>query len=216
MFVLFSLPQAVLLAVFWRRVEPWLRAPLFASIALLLVIPAYNVGFMSDFTQRASIVPHCVVAFAFNALLIELCEKAFAPRRERQEAAEAQPPQAGTLVAGAVAACLIALIGAATPALELYDTLSTPRWSYSDCNQLTANLRWWGHSFVSTYLAPAAAFPAWLFPPGAAQPLQVETRTCWPDRIYGERKFNYMLPQYRIWLSGRPAEQARSASAAQR
>jgi hypothetical protein len=179
-FLLFSLPQAFLLMAFWSRVAPWLRAALLASIALLLVIPFYNVGYMSDFAQRASIAPHALLAFGFDALLIDLIASG---------------------AAAVVGAGLVVVLGAATPLLELYDSTTTPRWSISDCNLATANIKYWGRVFVPTYLARAADFPTWLLQAGAeTAPLRAETRACWPDRVFGERKFNYMKPEYRLWL----------------
>lgn len=180
-FVLFSLVQAFFVLALWRRVDPAMRAPLVASLLLLLAIPVVRIGLMSDFVQRASIAPHALLAFAFDALLIDLL------------------PAAGPafVLGGAIAA-----IGAVGPALEIWDSLGTPRWAVSDCNMATANRKYTGHAtFLPHYFAPIAAMPAWLFRTAdATEPLRLEERLCWPDRVYGETKFNYMKPEHLIWL----------------
>jgi len=180
-FVPFSLAQAFFVLALWRRVDLAMRGALVASLLLLLAIPVVRVGAMSDFVQRASIAPHALLAFAFNALLIDL------------------------LPAGGLAFVLggaIAAIGAVGPALEIWDSLATPRWSISDCDMATANRKYTGRAtLMAHYFAPVAAMPAWLFKTlDAAAPLRPEERLCWSDRVYGEARFNYMKPQYLIWL----------------
>jgi hypothetical protein len=180
-FVLFSLPQAFFALALWRRVDPPMRGALVAAVALLLSIPLIRLGSMSDFQQRASIAPHALVAFLFDALLIELL------------------PGGGLALAIGAA---FAAVGAVGPALEIWDTLSTPRWSISDCNMATINRKYTGHAtLMAHYFAPAAAVPTWLFRAGpGSEPLRPEERTCWSDRVYADERFNYMLPEHRIWL----------------
>jgi len=197
-FLIFSLTQAVVLALFMRRIEPEMRYPLLASTLLLALIPCYSIGYMSDFSQRGSIVPHCILAFGFNALLIDLCETGWRSLREK-----ALEPR---IAFGAASALVIFLAASVTPALELWDSIVTPRYAASDCNLLTSNAKLSGPKYFATYLAPAASFPDWLIRSAEAkEPLAIEQRSCWPDRVFGERKFNYMKPEYLIWLR-RPPE----------
>jgi len=184
-FILFALPQAGFLALFWRRVAPWLRVTLFASIALLLAIPAYSVGFMNDFSQRAPIVPRAILAFGFDALLIDLLAS-------------------GAFFALASGIAMV-LVGAITPALELYDTVTARRFTASDCNLPTVHMKLHPRDFLSTYLARPGAMPHWLMrESGSRAPLVAEDRLCWPDRLYGEKLFDWLKPENRIWLR-RPA-----------
>ena len=180
-FILFALTQIWFVALLWRRVDPWFRVTLAASIALLLIFPVFDLGFMNDVVQRVSIVARAFLAFGFNALLIEL------------------------LVAGSVLALMpgvvIMLIGAITPALEFYDSITTPRFSISDCNLMTVYGKHNHDKYLSTYLARLDAFPSWLFKPREAQePLRKQSRLCWPDRVHGEKLFNWLKPENRIWL----------------
>jgi hypothetical protein len=180
-FIVFALTQIGFVALLWRRVDPWFRATLAASIVLLLVFPFFDLGFMNDVAQRVSIVARAFLAFGFNALLIDL------------------------LVAGSALALIpgvaIFLIGAITPALEFYDSITTPRFSISDCNLMTVYGKHNHDKYLSTYLARLDAFPPWLFRmPDGREPLKRQTRVCWPDRVYGEQLFNWLKPENRIWL----------------
>lgn len=179
--VFFGLTQIAVLALFWRKTASWFRPALAIAIFLLLVCPLFNLGYMNDATQRASLAPRALLAFGFDALLIDcLLSRAWL-----------------AFASGA----LVFLIGAVSPALELYDTLTTPRFSVSDCNLLTVYRKHNHDRYLPSYLAAAASFPPWLFaaaPQGA--PLEVKTRLCWPDRIYGEKLFNWLKPEHRIWL----------------
>jgi hypothetical protein len=192
--ILFGLTQAIFVAVLWRRIEPWFRPTLAAAIFLLLLSPVYDLGFMNDVTQRVTLAPRALLAFGFNALLIDsLAAGAFA-----------------ALASGAA----IFAVGAVSPAVELYDTLSTPRFSISDCNLLTVYAKHRHERYLSTYLAPMNAMPAWLFGRAAeGPPLEKEDRLCWPDRIHGEALFDWMKPENRIWLT-RPKPPAEAASPA--
>lgn len=180
-FILFALTQIGFVIVLWRRVDPWFRATLAASIVLLLVFPFFDLGFMNDIAQRVSIVARAFLAFGFDALIVEL------------------------LVAGSALALIpgvaIVLIGAITPALEFYDSITTPRFSISDCNLMTVYGKHNHDKYLSTYLARLDVFPSWLFRMREGQePLKRETRVCWPDRVHGEKLFNWLKPENRIWL----------------
>jgi hypothetical protein len=180
-FISFALTQIFFLAALWRRVEPWFRSALLFSIFLLLLIPTYNLGFMNDCTQRVSTAPRALLALGFNAVLIDVFTS-------------------GAWLASSLGA-LIVLIASITPALEIYDTVTTPRWSFANCNLLTAYAKLAHRNYLSTYLSREDSFPTWLFGQGdPRRPLGAETRICWPDRIYGEAKFNWLKAESRIWL----------------
>jgi hypothetical protein len=187
-FILFALTQAFFLAFFRERIEGWFRGALFFSIALLLVIPAYSVGYMNDFSQRAPIVPRTLLAFGFDALFIDLLTSGPA-----------------LAFAGAVA---IMLVGAVTPALEIYDALATRSYTASDCSLLTVHKKLHPKVYLSTYFARLEALPAWMKKRASeTAPRTEEDRLCWPDRIYGEKLFNWLKPENRIWLrTPRPEE----------
>ncbi len=181
LFILFALTQAFLLAFLRDRIEPWFRGALFFSIALLLVIPAYSVGYMNDFSQRAPIVPRALLAFGFDALVIDMMTSGPA-----------------LAFAGALA---IALIGAVTPALEIYDAVSTRAFSPSACNLMTVHKKLHPKNYLSTYLARLPALPEWMKKGAVATAsLQDEAHDCWPDRPYGEKLFNWLKPENQLWL----------------
>jgi hypothetical protein len=172
----------------WRRIDRSFRAVLALSCLLLLLSPLFDLGYMNDVTQRASLAPRALLAFGFDALVIEFF----------------------TTGAWAAFACgaLVFLIGAVSPALELYDTLGTPRFSISDCNLITAYSKHGHERYLPSYIARANAFPNWLFTAKQeVPPLEKETRLCWPDRVYGEKLFNWLKPENRIWLRRRRAEE---------
>ncbi|MEK4034999.1 hypothetical protein WOC76_08745 [Methylocystis sp. IM3] len=179
--VIFGLTQIAVVFLFWKRIGAWFRPVLAISVILLLLIPLFSMGYMNDVTQRVSIAPRALLAFGYNALLIEC----FLSRAWL------------ALASGA----LVVLISAISPALELYDTLTTPRFSISDCNLLTVYRKHNHDRYLPTYIAAVESFPSWLFPAGPQKAaLEVETRLCWPDRIYGEKLFNWLKPENRIWL----------------
>lgn len=191
-FILFALTQVGVLAFFCRRIEPWFRTTLWASVALLLAIPAYSVGYMNDFSQRVPIIPRTFLAFGFDALVIDLLTS-------------------GALLA-LTAPLLVVMIGAVTPALEFYDTLSTPRFAPSDCNLLSVHMKLHPRNYLSTYLARRDAIPSWLASAEPQQaPLAAEERLCWPGRIYGEKLFNWLKPENRIWLRAPTAQDLNGA-----
>ena len=187
-FILFALTQAGFLAFFRERIEPWFRGALFFSILLLLVIPVYSVGYMNDFSQRAPIVPRAMLAFGFDALLIDLLSS-------------------GPVFA-ALAGLTIATIGAVTPALEIYDAVSTRAFAASDCNLMSVHRKLHPKNYLSTYLARLSTLPGWMAPrAGDATALSAQERLCWPDRPYGEKLFNWLKPENRIWLRAPSAEE---------
>ncbi|PPD42905.1 MAG: hypothetical protein CTY15_11585 [Methylocystis sp.] len=181
LFILFALAQVFLLAFFRERIAPWFRGALFFSVALLLVIPAYSVGYMNDFSQRAPIVPRALLAFGFDALIIDLMTT-------------------GPALA-LVGALAIVLVGAMTPALEIYDAVASRAFPPGDCNLITVHKKLHPRNYLSTYLARLSALPEWMTK-GAAEtaPLRDEARACWPGRPYGEKLFNWLKPESRIWL----------------
>ena len=182
-FILFALTQIAFVAAFRARIAPWFAGALWFSVLLLLLIPVYDLGFMKDFSMRAPIVPRALLAFGFNALLIELLAQ-------------------GALLAAAAGA-LIASIGAVTPALEIYDSISTPAFRPSDCNLATVHKKLHPRDFLSTYLARPESFPGFLMHAGQTNaPFAASARDCWPDRKYGEKLFNWLKPENRIWLRG--------------
>lgn len=196
-FNIFALAQGAFVAALWRRVDPSLRGAVAVSLAALLAIPFYSLGYMNDFAQRVSLIPRAFIALAFAALLIGLL-------RERRLPA--------ALVGSALAA-----IGAATPALEIYDSLTTPRFSISDCNLLTVHRKLHPKSGLATYFARTAAAPRWLLRGlDDAVPLEKVERLCWPDRVYGESLANWLDPEYRIWLRPPPGRGQAAPSAAPR
>lgn len=141
---------------------------------------------MNDITQRVSIAPRALLAFGFDALLIDLF--------------------ASGAWAAVVSGALIVAVGAISPAIERWDTLTTPRFSICDCNLLTVYAKHRHENYLPTYIAPVGAFPSSLFRPAdGAVPLEKEDRVCWPDRVHGEEQFNWLKPENRIWLRPRPA-----------
>lgn len=116
-------------------------------LALLLVMPFWQVGVSSDFQMRASIMPIALLILAFASWLAELTNRRQLPK-------------------SALAYAIIALgIGAATPTMEVWRAVSngpSPRplcsltgvWTRQD-NLVVP---------ISTYLAPVAALPFTLGP----------------------------------------------------
>lgn len=184
-FVVFAFPQAAFVLIFWNRLEPWFKTTMIVSILVILAIPVYSVGTMNDFSQRVAIVPRAFLAFGFNALLIDVLAT-------------------GKILAAA-AGLSLAIVGAVTPALEFYDSLSTPRFSPSNCNLATVHEKLHPRIFLSTYFARLDAAPDWLLrkQDSETSPFENAPRICWSDRVYGERLFNWLKPENRIWLRSR-------------
>lgn len=196
-FVVFSLPLVYFATRLSGALDARLRVLLFASFALLLLLPLYRIGVnavLNDLTQKGSIIPQAIAAFAFAAVLLEL----FATRQ--------------ALLAGA--GVMLATVAAAEPALEVYDSLGNPRYAISDCNFLT---HYWKltarEELPSAYVARLDHMPGWIRRDG--EPLREENRQCWPDRPRGDKRFNYLLPENRVWLRAAPPS-ARHADAEHR
>jgi hypothetical protein len=181
-FIPFALPQVFFLLFLRRRVEPWLRSTLYVVIALLLILPVYQFGpgVMNDFSTRVQIVPRTLLAFGFNALVIEL------------------------LVSGSraiVAAALLVVVEAVSPTLDVSHALVTPAFGVSECNLVTIHEKLHPKSDLSSYFARLRFVPEWIRGTAdRAPPLSNENRICWPERAYGEKLFNWLKPENRIWL----------------
>jgi hypothetical protein len=198
-FISFALPQAVFALIFYQRIDPWFRTTLLASITVLFLIPLYSLGFMNDLSQRASIVPLALVAFGFNSLLIDFLT-------------------ARNAIIG-VAATPIALLAAVSPALELYDSVTTPPFAPSACNLATVNMtKFAARDLPSTYFAHLDSTPDWLFRDrgDTLAPIRAKSEDCWPGRIYGEKKFNWLKAEHRIWLGAPQEANAQADSVSQR
>jgi hypothetical protein len=159
-FILIEIPQAAIVLYTWRKVAVPDRGPLLVALALLLAIPIYRLGLANDFVMRASIAPLFLLAFSFARIAV------LTPRDD-----SAFP----TLIA------VVVLISAVTPTLEMKGVIQG-RYAVSDCNLLTAWSKTEQKSLPTNYLARREQIPSWLLSPeGAAAPLEVEKRLCWPD-----------------------------------
>jgi hypothetical protein len=157
--VFVEIPQAAITLYAWRRVEPCDRPVLGLAVALLLVLPLYSIGVGNDFVMRASITPLFLLAFAFARIAV------LTPRDNGRFASSIS-----TLV----------ILAAATPLLEIKETLVNKSYAISDCNFLTA----WKKAEPTppaSYLAHADKMPVWLMPAPLAAPLEREDRKCWAD-----------------------------------
>lgn len=185
-FVVFSLPLAYFAARISARLDPAFRRILLASVALLLLPPLYRVGaniYLNDLTQKGSIIPQTIAAFAFATLPLELLSSK-------------QLRLSG----------LGAMLAAAEPALEIYDSLKNPRFAVSDCNFLTHYCKLTpGEDFPSAYIGRLDHATGWIRRDG--EPLREERRQCWPDRPQGGQRYNYLLPENWIRLRNPPTAQ---------
>ena len=160
LFLLVEIPQALLLACNWNRIERCDRGALAASLAALLILPAFEFGHSNDLAMRASIPPLFLLAFAFARL--------FAPLLQAKE-------KSGL----ALAAGMIVLIGAATPGLEIARAF-LPAFAISDCNFLTSWRKSAPRSNGANYLSRLESMPEWLVPRSSERET-IEDRRCWPD-----------------------------------
>ena len=71
-FIAVQIPQAAIVALCWRRLEPALRTLAILSIGMLLIIPMYRLGAHNDFSMRASIMPLALLAFVFASIVARL------------------------------------------------------------------------------------------------------------------------------------------------
>ncbi len=74
----------------------------------------------------------------------------------------------------------LALLGAATPLIEIKTVVVPESFAISDCNLVTT-ARKLSSEPPANYLARVERAPAWLLDAAAAPPLTVENRKCWPD-----------------------------------
>jgi hypothetical protein len=164
-FVAVQLPQAAVVALCWRRLEPGLRTLAVLSIGMLLIIPMYRLGAHNDFSMRASIMPLALLAFVFASIVARL--------RLRD----------GANVVAAVA--VILGLGSFTPALEIQRAVMMSKFAISDCNVLTEWHLLEPDTWLANYLARADRMPTWLLGHGSGgPPAAIEDRECWPDHPY--------------------------------
>jgi len=160
LFLIVELPQGLLLACNWDRIERCDRGPLAASLAVLLILPAFEFGHSNDLAMRASIPPLFLLAFAFARLCASMLQS-----KERSGLA---------LTAG-----MIVLLGAATPGLEIARAF-LPAYAISDCNYLTTWRKSAPKSNGANYLSRLESMPDWLVPRSLERET-IEDRRCWPD-----------------------------------
>jgi hypothetical protein len=167
-FVVVQLPQIVVVALYWRRLDDDQRLIALVALAILLAIPIYRLGSNNDFSMRASILPLALLAFVFASIVAQL--------RWRDG------------IARIAAVAVILALGSLTPALEIQRALMLNTFAISDCNVLTV----WHHlepnKWLANYFARADRVPTWLLARGQAQaPTTIEDRQCWPDHPYRAR-----------------------------
>ena len=164
LFLLVEIPQGLLLACNWNRIERRDRGALAVSLAVLLILPAFEFGHSNDLAMRASIPPLFLLAFAFARLCASLL-------------------QAKEKSGLALAAGMIVILGAATPGLEIARTF-LPAYAISDCNFLTTWRKSAPKSNGANYLSRLESMPEWLVSRSdhaASERETIEDRRCWPD-----------------------------------
>jgi len=152
-----GLPQALVVALAWRSVDPAWRGPLVAALGTLLLLPFYSLGRYNDFVVRAPLAPMAILAVAFCKIVL-------------------RPPSRAV---ERVALVVIALT-APTALSQLSHAFLYPAYRISDCNLVTASLIQVEHELPRHYLARVSAAPQWLLA-GWPEPLRNEERDCWPD-----------------------------------
>jgi hypothetical protein len=167
-FILIQLPQAAILASFWRRLDGGSRTITILAVVLLLLIPIYRLGANNDFAMRASIMPLALLAFVFGSIVAEL--------------------QWRDGIGRISAVATIVVLGCFTPAFEIERALTLHSFAISDCNLLTA----WYHlepdRWLANYFARSDTMPMWVLPHDrAGTPLAIESRPCWPDHPLSDR-----------------------------
>jgi hypothetical protein len=164
-FILIQIPHAVIVASFWRRLDPGSRALSILSIVLLLLIPLYKLGANNDFAMRASIMPLALLAFVFGSIVAEM------------------QLRDGIMRVAAVAAIIV--LGCITPAFEIQRALTLDSFKVSDCNLLTTWKDLEADTWIANYLARSDTIPEWLLPHDRPETLlAIENRQCWPDHPY--------------------------------
>ena len=162
-FIAIEIPQAGLVLLQWRKIEGPERPALGLAIALLLIIPLYQLGHANDFVMRASITPLFLLAFSFARIVV------LAPRD-------------GGRLATAISTLIILTLP--TPLFEV-KRLVTPAFAISDCNMLTSWREIDGARLPTNYWARPEKFPVWLMARDSQPPLTLEARQCWPDHPFG-------------------------------
>lgn len=162
-FMAVELPRAGIFYAAWGKIERSDRGLLLLCVLVLGCIPFYSLGPFNDFSMRASQPALALVAFGFARIA-------------------ATTPRDGKALSVAVLA--LASFTAIEAVFELRFPLVTPSYPISDCGLATATARQsrGAPSDVvapAHYMAPVAAAPAWLGPPGG-EPSQDEHEQCWP------------------------------------
>jgi hypothetical protein len=164
-FIAIQIPQAAVVWIRRRELDPELRTLAVLAIALLLLIPFYRLGMNNDFAMRASLTPLALLAFVFASIAANL--------------------KLGDGIGRVAAVVTIVALSAVTPALEVQRALTVNTFAISDCNLLTTWRYLEASTWLSNYLARPDRMPAWLLRrDGAAPAAKIEERQCWPDHPY--------------------------------
>ena len=158
-FLLVEIPHAAIVYAARARLAASDGPLLCAAVAVLLLLPFYSFGPNNDLAMRASTPALLLLAFAFAEIAVAT-------------------PRDGGLLASAISA--LAIVSAATPALEIKRALVSPAFAISDCNLLTSWRKSDPHVFPTNYLARVATLPPWLAAREGVR-LELEERRCWPD-----------------------------------
>jgi hypothetical protein len=202
LFLFVEIPQGLLLACNWDRIERCDRGALAASLAVLLILPAFEFGHSNDLAMRASIPPLFLLAFGFARLCASslqsreksrLDHAAFERNRSNadnvidfnglERALREKPVPTFSHRALALAAGAIVFLGAVTPGLEIARAF-LPAFAISDCNFLTTWRKSAPKSNGANYLSRLESMPDWLVTRTghpASERETIEDRRCWPD-----------------------------------
>ncbi len=160
LFVLIQLPALSFLAVCWRRVPRELLGLLLVNGIVLLGLPFFRFGPNNDLVMRGSTASLAVVAFVFSLVLLDLT-------RLKTMAASV----GWIIAAGAVPSA----------ALEIWRSVSVPRYRVSDCTLMQASRALDRAKLPTNYIAEAGAVSPSLIEVRGAVTAPVEPKTCWPD-----------------------------------
>ncbi len=166
---LVALEVLPLFALAWHGRDPSDRrttVEMLMALSLLLVIPAYTLGFANDFAMRVSIP-------ALTLLYVRT------PRTLAGLGAEPVARRAAML--GVIA------LGAATPAVEIYRNVSQRATPASACNVLESLQDGpYAGSPLDYYIARASTFGKLqaLFRQEAGAPVERKIEKCWPGRTF--------------------------------
>jgi hypothetical protein len=168
LFILIQIPQAAIVASFWRKLDPGSRTLSILSIVLLVLIPIYKLGANNDFAMRASIMPLALLAFVFGSIVVEL--------RLRDG------------IGRVSAAAAVIVLGCFTPAFEVERALTLHSFAISDCNLLTTWSDLEPDRWLANYFARSDTMPVGLLSHDRAETrLAIESRPCWPDHPLSDR-----------------------------